>query len=258
MHRHPEPRPIAEPGDRERNTPHAKPQPPHRPDPHRQPAARAHRARRPALTRIGARRRAGLGADHPDDSRAGSPDLGPRRAGAGEGLRGRDLARQRNLRQRNLRQRHPRQRHPRRERARSAAARHPLARTLASTLGAERGSAPVEFLLVAILMTSLALAVIQLALGLHVRNTLLDAAAEGARQAALAGAEPADGVERTRQLISTAIADEFAQDVSVSRDEIDGVPVIEIRVRATLPLIGLIGIDQGLEVSGHAAIETLS
>nr|WP_244857601.1 TadE/TadG family type IV pilus assembly protein [Agromyces archimandritae] len=107
-------------------------------------------------------------------------------------------------------------------------------------------------------MTSLALAVIQLALGLHVRNTLLDAAAEGARQAALAGAEPADGVERTRQLISTAIADEFAQDVSVSRDEIDGVPVIEIRVRATLPLIGLIGIDQGLEVSGHAAIETLS
>ncbi|MDQ2661335.1 MAG: pilus assembly protein, partial [Actinomycetota bacterium] len=48
----------------------------------------------------------------------------------------------------------------------------------------ERGSAVAEFTLVGILLTVLALAVVQLALALHVRNTMLDAAAEGARYAA--------------------------------------------------------------------------
>ena len=44
----------------------------------------------------------------------------------------------------------------------------------------------------------LTLAVVQLALALHVRNTVIDAAAEGARFASLAGSSPADGVARTR------------------------------------------------------------
>ena len=49
----------------------------------------------------------------------------------------------------------------------------------------EEGSAVAEFSLVGVLLTALLLAVVQLALALHVRNTVLDAAAEGARYAAL-------------------------------------------------------------------------
>ena len=45
----------------------------------------------------------------------------------------------------------------------------------------ERGSALVDFLLVALLVTVLVLGVIQVALTSHVRNVLIDAAAEGAR-----------------------------------------------------------------------------
>ncbi len=121
----------------------------------------------------------------------------------------------------------------------------------------ERGSAVAEFTLVGVLLTVLALAVVQLALALHVRNTVLDAAAEGARHAALAGSSPADGVERARELIGAAIASEYADDVSARLATVGGVPTVEITVRATMPVIGLLGVERAMEVSGHAAVEIL-
>ncbi|GMA26804.1 hypothetical protein [Arenivirga flava] len=36
-----------------------------------------------------------------------------------------------------------------------------------------------------------------------------------------------------------------------------GVPSVEVTVRAALPLFGLLGVERGLEVRGHAALETL-
>jgi len=121
----------------------------------------------------------------------------------------------------------------------------------------ERGSAVAEFTLVGILLAVLALAVVQLALALHVRNTVLDAAAEGARYAALAGSGEHAGVARTRDLIGAAISEDFAADVTAGRTTIGGVPAIAITVRTTMPVIGLLGFEQGLEVTGHAAVETL-
>ena len=121
----------------------------------------------------------------------------------------------------------------------------------------ERGSAVAEFTLVGVLLTVLALAVVQLALALHVRNTVLDAAAEGARYAALAGSSPGDGVARTRDLISAAISSDYADDITAGLASVGGVPTVEITVRARMPVIGLLGVERGLEVSGHAAVETL-
>lgn len=121
----------------------------------------------------------------------------------------------------------------------------------------ECGSAVAEFTLVGVLLTVLALAVVQLALALHVRNTLLDAAAEGARYAALAGSSASDGVARTQDLIGAAISAEYAQDVAAAHSSIDGVQVVAVTVRATLPVIGLLGVERGLEVTGHAAVESL-
>lgn len=121
----------------------------------------------------------------------------------------------------------------------------------------ERGSAVAEFTLVGVLLTVLALAVVQLALALHVRNTVLDAAAEGARHAALAGSAPADGVERARELIGAAISSDYADDVTARLATVGGVPTVEITVRATMPVIGLLGVERAMEVSGHAAVETL-
>ncbi|MFF2387271.1 TadE/TadG family type IV pilus assembly protein [Agromyces sp. NPDC058104] len=124
-------------------------------------------------------------------------------------------------------------------------------------LADERGSAVAEFTLVGVLLTVLALAVVQLALALHVRNTVLDAAAEGARYAALAGADEADGVQRTRELITAAISADYAQDVSAVRSRLDGVPIVAVTVRATMPVVGLLGVEHGMEVTGRAAVEHL-
>jgi hypothetical protein len=111
--------------------------------------------------------------------------------------------------------------------------------------------------MVGALLTVLTLAVMQLALALHVRNTVLDAAAEGARFASLADGSLAEGVARTTDLITTAIGPSFAQEITGSIDDFRGIPVSTITVRAPLPVIGLIGFEGTMEVTGHASIESV-
>lgn len=124
-------------------------------------------------------------------------------------------------------------------------------------LADDAGSAAAEFVLVSVLLVALALAVVQFALALHVRTTVLDAAGEGARIAALAGAAPGDGVQRTRDLIGAALGPSYAGDVRLRDDTIDGHPAVVVTVRTTLPLAGLFGPDRAMEVSGRAAVERL-
>lgn len=121
----------------------------------------------------------------------------------------------------------------------------------------DEGSAAVEFVLVGVLLTVLTLAVIQLGFALHVRNTLLDTAAEGARFAALAGNSPEDGAERTRQLITTAVGAGYADHVSAGYTEYLGIAATQVTVNAPLPLVGMFGPPRSLEVTGHAAVESL-
>jgi Flp pilus assembly protein TadG len=125
------------------------------------------------------------------------------------------------------------------------------------TLRDDHGSAVAEFALVGAILTVLTVSVLQLALALHVRNTVLDAAAEGARFAALADNTPADGIERCRTLITAAIGGDYATDVRAASGSWMGHPAVTITVRTTLPVIGLLGIGGAVEVSGHAAVETL-
>jgi Flp pilus assembly protein TadG len=121
----------------------------------------------------------------------------------------------------------------------------------------DRGSAPAEFVMVSALLTIMTLSVLQLGLALHVRNTVLDAAAEGARFAALADNTPGDGVARTRDLIATALGPGYANDVTATSGTYLEHPAVTVTVRAPLPLLGLIGMENGLEVSGHAAKESV-
>lgn len=129
------------------------------------------------------------------------------------------------------------------------------ARPLGHALRGDDGSAVVDFALVGALVTVLFVAVVQLALVLHVRNTLVDCAAEGARYAALDGHQAADGVGRTRSLVEQSLAASYAQDVQAARTTLDGVDVIEVTVRAPLPVVGLIGPRDTLTVRGHAFAE---
>ncbi|MFK4294990.1 Flp pilus assembly protein TadG [Arthrobacter sp. GAS37] len=126
-------------------------------------------------------------------------------------------------------------------------------RSVSASRGDEQGSAVVDFVLVGGLLTVFFLAIIQLTLVLHVRNTLIDAASSGARYGTLADRTPADARERTAELIGTALNADFARDVSTSEASFQGIRTLEVTVRAPLPVIGLIGPGAALEVRGHAA-----
>jgi hypothetical protein len=121
----------------------------------------------------------------------------------------------------------------------------------------DTGSAVAEFVMVGALLTVLTLSVIQLGLALLIRNTVLDAASEGARFAALADNTLADGVERARQLVTVALGPSYAQDVTAAYGSYLDHPAAIVTIRTPLPLVGLVGIEHGLEVEGHAAVETL-
>lgn len=120
----------------------------------------------------------------------------------------------------------------------------------------DEGSAPVEFVLVGTLLTVLTLAVVQLALVVYVRNVVHDAAVEGAYHGALADAKPADGAERTARLIDIAVGS--ALDARTSAAVVGGAggPEVAVTVVATLPLVGLVGIPAGLEVTARAPQES--
>lgn len=121
----------------------------------------------------------------------------------------------------------------------------------------ERGAAVVDFVLVMVLLVPLVLGVLQVGLVLHVRNTLISAASEGARVAGTYDRGPQDGAERTRQLIATSLSDEYAGNVSAAQTDVDGYPGVVVVVRASVPALGLFGPTVDLEVSGHSVEETL-
>ena len=132
-----------------------------------------------------------------------------------------------------------------------------MKRSPRSAADSESGAAVVDFVLVSLVLVPLVLGIVQVALVLHVRNTLTAAATEGARYAATVDRQPQDGVGRTRTQIAGAVADRFARDVSARTVVIGGVPTVEVRVRASIPPLGLWGPSVELEVAGHAVRESV-
>lgn len=119
----------------------------------------------------------------------------------------------------------------------------------------ESGSAVVDFVLVSVLVCSLFLAVFQVGLALHVRNTLIACAAEGARFGARADTTPADGAARARGLITASLSSRWAQGVSASERPVGGVRVVQVDVSAPLPVLGWLGPSGALAVRGRAFAE---
>lgn len=129
-----------------------------------------------------------------------------------------------------------------------AADRHPGA-------GGERGTAVVDFALVGAFVTLVFVAVVQLAVVLHVRNTLVDCASDGARFGALADRDPDAGAARARELIAADLSPAYARSVTAGRERFGGLDTVVVTVRAPLPLVGLLGAGQVLTVRGHAVAE---
>ncbi|WP_416416978.1 TadE family protein [Paenarthrobacter aromaticivorans] len=112
----------------------------------------------------------------------------------------------------------------------------------------------MDFVMIGALLTLLFMAIVQLTLVLHVRNTIVDAAASGARYGTLADRTATDAEARTSELIETALNGDFAADVTTAERNLDGIRALEVTVRAPMPVVGLIGPRGVMEVTGHAAL----
>ena len=119
----------------------------------------------------------------------------------------------------------------------------------------QRGSAVVDFVLVMLVLVPLFLGIMQVALVLHVRNTLASAASEGARYGATADRGPADAEAKTREQILTALSPRYAQHVVARPATVGGAPGMEVRVEAEVPALGLGAFGVHLSVAGHAVEE---
>lgn len=129
-----------------------------------------------------------------------------------------------------------------------------LASRVRNQQGADRGSALVEFVLVAPLIMLCFAAVAQVILFAHVKATLVSAAAEGARAGANAGASTMQAVRRTRTALASSAVAGSAQSISAARTTAGGNKTIEVRIKARVPLFGLLG-PASMEVIGHAIRE---
>lgn len=123
----------------------------------------------------------------------------------------------------------------------------------------DTGSAVVEFSLVTILLLMLLLSIAQVAVYLHIRNVTAASAAEGARYAANADVDPAQGAARTSDILRRAVgpgtAGRLACTGSVAEGP-EGVQLSAVRCVGALPVFfAPLGELLPLDVTGHAVEE---
>jgi Flp pilus assembly protein TadG len=121
--------------------------------------------------------------------------------------------------------------------------------------GHESGSAVADFAMVSGLLSLLFVAVFQLGLALHIRNTLISCASEGARYGARADATPQDGVARASQLVRASLPSRYADNVSAVDTTVNGIAVVQVRIVAPLPVLGPLGPDRVLSIRARAFSE---
>ena len=118
----------------------------------------------------------------------------------------------------------------------------------------DAGNAVAEYVLVLALAVIIFAGILQLGFALHVRNTLIDSAAAGARYASLADRTDDDGVARARGIIANSVGESYAQNISISRTQVGSLPAVEVTVVAPLPVVAMFGPPEALNVSGHAVV----
>ena len=123
--------------------------------------------------------------------------------------------------------------------------------------GADSGSAVAEFALVASLLALILAGALQIGLVIHVRNTVIDSAIAGARQASLADQSPRDGQRLTAELIRVSIGERYAQKVTVSSSRHGQVEIVDVSVSTPLPVLGLWGPAEVWQLHGRSVVEDI-
>jgi Flp pilus assembly protein TadG len=117
----------------------------------------------------------------------------------------------------------------------------------------------VEFAMVIVVLIALLMGVIQLALYLHVRNVLAASAAEGARYAANANADPSAGVDVTRRLVGAGLGTRVSDSLRCTGTPgvgARGEQQVVIHCTADVPLVfGWLGSMNGPQVTARSIKE---
>jgi len=111
--------------------------------------------------------------------------------------------------------------------------------------------------MVGALLTVLTLGVMQLGLAVYVRGVAHDAALEGAYHAALADVADEEGAARARAVIDRTVGAGLVGSVETRRSSERGYPAVEVTLRITVPLVGLLGVPGAWEVTAHAPLDSL-
>jgi Flp pilus assembly protein TadG len=123
----------------------------------------------------------------------------------------------------------------------------------------DRGAAVVEFVLVSIPLLFLLLAVLQVAVYLHVRNVVVASAAEGARYGANGDRASADGGPYAEQVLGRGLAPRTAAGVRCAADEEPGdggTVLVAVRCRGAVPtLLSAAGRALPVNATAHAIKE---
>lgn len=101
---------------------------------------------------------------------------------------------------------------------------------------AESGNVSLGFVGTLGLLLILVLTLASIALSVYARAVIEDSAAEGARMVALRGGSPALGEVRTRELITSSLPGEYADDIRVRVTPAHAY----VDVVAPMPLVGLV------------------
>jgi Flp pilus assembly protein TadG len=117
----------------------------------------------------------------------------------------------------------------------------------------------VEFVLVSVLIVVLLLAVLQVAVYVHVRNVVAASAQEGARYAANADVPVSAGGSRTTEIVAAATSQGTAAGLTcTSTEEVDrtGLTLVVVRCTGAVPtLLAGLGDLLPLDVAGRAVRE---
>ena len=123
----------------------------------------------------------------------------------------------------------------------------------------DRGSAAVDFVLVALPLLALLLGVLQLAAYLHVRDVVVASAAEAARRAAAADRSTGDGGPLAEQVLARGVSARTAAGIRCAAGEEVGagqVVVVAVRCRGAVPaLLALTGPVLPVDVTAHVLKE---
>jgi Flp pilus assembly protein TadG len=126
-------------------------------------------------------------------------------------------------------------------------------------LSDEGGSAVVDFVLVSVLIMVLLLAVLQVAVYVHVRNVVVTSAQEGARYAAGADVPSTEGAARTVEIVGRATSTRTAGGLRcTSGEEPDrtGLTLVVVRCAGSVPtLLAPLGDLLPLTATGRAIKE---